>query len=83
VAEDKRIVLARHGQTFRNAAAGESYGDVDRLSPRAEQELESETLSASLLERSLATVLGSIAIEDIQEMIITNASGCSTGWSTS
>lgn len=29
----KRIYLARHGQTFHNAAAGESYEDADRLSP--------------------------------------------------
>jgi probable phosphoglycerate mutase len=31
--EEKRIFLARHGQTFHNAAAGESYVDADRLSP--------------------------------------------------
>ncbi len=31
--DEKRIFLARHGQTFHNAAAGESYGDADRLSP--------------------------------------------------
>jgi broad specificity phosphatase PhoE len=31
--DEKRIFLARHGQTFHNAAAGESYLDADRLSP--------------------------------------------------
>jgi broad specificity phosphatase PhoE len=31
---EKRIYLARHGQTFHNAASGESYGDGDRLSER-------------------------------------------------
>jgi broad specificity phosphatase PhoE len=31
--DEKRIYLARHGQTFHNAAVGESYmGDADRLS---------------------------------------------------
>jgi broad specificity phosphatase PhoE len=29
--DEKRIYLARHGQTFYNAAAGESYADADRL----------------------------------------------------
>jgi probable phosphoglycerate mutase len=32
VTSEKRIYLARHGQTFHNAAAGESYEDADRLS---------------------------------------------------
>jgi broad specificity phosphatase PhoE len=32
VTTEKRIYLARHGQTFHNAAAGESYADADRLS---------------------------------------------------
>jgi broad specificity phosphatase PhoE len=27
--DDERIFLARHGQTFHNAAAGESYIDAD------------------------------------------------------
>jgi broad specificity phosphatase PhoE len=31
--DERRIFLARHGQTFHNAAAGESYVDADRLSP--------------------------------------------------
>jgi 2,3-bisphosphoglycerate-dependent phosphoglycerate mutase len=31
--DEKRIFLARHGQTFHNAAAGESYVDADRLDP--------------------------------------------------
>jgi len=31
--DEKRIFLARHGQTFHNAAAGESHIDADRLSP--------------------------------------------------
>jgi broad specificity phosphatase PhoE len=31
--DEKRVFLARHGQTFHNAAVGESYmGDADRLS---------------------------------------------------
>jgi broad specificity phosphatase PhoE len=30
--DETRIFLARHGQTFHNAAAGESYVDADRLS---------------------------------------------------
>jgi len=30
--DEKRIFLARHGQTFHNAAAGESHIDADRLS---------------------------------------------------
>ena len=29
--DEKRIFLARHGQTFHNAAAGESYIDADYL----------------------------------------------------
>ena len=29
--DEKRIFLARHGQTFHNAAAGESYIDADHL----------------------------------------------------
>jgi broad specificity phosphatase PhoE len=31
--DEKQIFLARHGQTFHNAAVGESYVDADRLSP--------------------------------------------------
>lgn len=30
---EKRVFLVRHGQTFHNAAAGESQVDADRLSP--------------------------------------------------
>ena len=32
--DERRIFLARHGQTFHNAAAGESYRDPNRLSSR-------------------------------------------------
>jgi hypothetical protein len=31
--DEGRVFLVRHGQTFHNAAVGESYIDVDRLSP--------------------------------------------------
>jgi broad specificity phosphatase PhoE len=35
---ERRIFLARHGQTFHNAAAGESYADADRLSPMGHEQ---------------------------------------------
>jgi len=36
--DERRIFLARHGQTFHNAAAGESYLDADRLSPTGREQ---------------------------------------------
>jgi broad specificity phosphatase PhoE len=36
--DERRIFLARHGQTFHNAAAGESYVDADRLSPTGHEQ---------------------------------------------
>lgn len=36
--DETRIFLARHGQTFHNAAAGESYVDADRLSPTGREQ---------------------------------------------
>jgi broad specificity phosphatase PhoE len=43
--DEKRIFLARHGQTFHNAAAGESYLDADGLSPTGREQ--SRRLSSS------------------------------------
>jgi broad specificity phosphatase PhoE len=36
--DERRIFLARHGQTFHNAAVGESYVVADRLSPTGREQ---------------------------------------------
>src|SRR5215218_5149799 len=55
--DEKRIFLARHGQTFHNAAAGESYVDADRLSETGWEQ--ARRLGRLLAGRDVATVVTS------------------------
>src|SRR5215211_5379419 len=55
--DEKRIFLARHGQTFHNAAAGESYIDADRLSETGWAQ--ARRLGRVLSRRDVATVVTS------------------------
>jgi broad specificity phosphatase PhoE len=54
---EKRIFLARHGQTFQNAAAGESYIDADRLSRTGWEQ--ARRLGRLLAPRNVKTVVTS------------------------
>jgi broad specificity phosphatase PhoE len=57
--DEKRIFLARHGQTFHNAAAGESQVDADRLSPTGHDQARrlGELLSGRGIERVVTSPL--------------------------
>jgi broad specificity phosphatase PhoE len=55
--DDERIFLARHGQTFHNAAAGESYIDADRLSQTGWQQ--ARRLGQVLATRDVSAVVTS------------------------
>src|SRR5215217_9644180 len=55
--DEKRIFLARHGQTFHNAAAGESYIDADRLSETGWEQ--ARRLGRLLAARDIRTVVTS------------------------
>src|SRR5215216_778778 len=54
---ERRIFLARHGQTFHNAAAGESYADGDRLSPLGHEQ--ARRLGRLLARRGIEAVVTS------------------------
>jgi broad specificity phosphatase PhoE len=55
--DEKRIFVARHGQTFHNAAAGESYIDADRLSETGWEQ--ARRLGRVLAPRDVRTVVTS------------------------
>ena len=55
--DEKRIFLARHGQTFHNAAAGESHIDADRLSSTGHEQ--ARRLGRLLTERGVTAVVTS------------------------
>jgi broad specificity phosphatase PhoE len=55
--DEKHVFLARHGQTFHNAAAGESYVDADRLSPTGREQ--ARRLGRLLASRGVTTVVTS------------------------
>jgi len=57
VTEQRRIYLTRHGETFHNAAAGESYADADRLTQLGWEQ--SRRLGHFLAGRGVAAVITS------------------------
>jgi probable phosphoglycerate mutase len=54
---EKRIYLARHGQTFHNAGAGDSYEDADRLSELGWEQ--ARRLGRLLVDRGVRAVITS------------------------
>jgi broad specificity phosphatase PhoE len=57
VMDERRIFLARHGQTLHNAAAGESDVDADRLSPAGREQ--ARRLGLLLAQRGIKAVVTS------------------------